>query len=193
MFGWGQATGNTGPLGDTLIAFAPGMIMFSLHYMVLRGFYSIEDTRTPFFIQCVIALVNSVLTITFATLAEPAFVAPALALAYGCAYFVGALLSMTVLSHRLGGLGGRRLLVFMGRTALAAVPAATVAWLVLAGLEAVGLDVSSRLDSLVLLAVGAVVGVGGYVVSARLLRIDEVSRILSVIRTRLGRRRVVTR
>ena len=58
MFSWGAAAGDTRQLGDTLVAFAPGLLMFSVHYVVLRGFYAMEDTRTPFFIQCVIAAVN---------------------------------------------------------------------------------------------------------------------------------------
>ena len=57
--------------GSTIAAFAPGLLMFSVHYIVLRGFYAMEDTRTPFFIQCVIAAVNIALAITFTNLAAP--------------------------------------------------------------------------------------------------------------------------
>ena len=157
------------------------MLMFSVHYVVLRGFYATEDTRTPFFIQCVIASVNIVLAITLTMAVDPEDVAPALALAYGASYFVGALLSLTVLSHRLGGLDKRRLLGFVGRVAAAAVPAALIAALALAGLESAGLDVGDKADSLVLLAVGGLIGVLGYVLLARLLRVDEINQVLSVV------------
>jgi putative peptidoglycan lipid II flippase len=181
MFSWGASSGDTGPLGNTLVAFAPGMLMFSVHYVVLRGFYATEDTRTPFFIQCVIASVNIVLAITLTMAVDPEDVAPALALAYGASYFVGALLSLTVLSHRLGGLDKRSLLGFVGRVAAAAVPAALLAALALAGLESAGLDVGDKADSLVLLAVGGLIGVLGYVLLARLLRVDEINQVLSVV------------
>jgi putative peptidoglycan lipid II flippase len=186
MFSWGASTGDTGPLGNTLIAFAPGMLFFSVHYVVLRGFYALEDTRTPFFIQCVIAAVNIVLAITLTTMVEPQHVAPALALAYGASYLVGALISLTLLSHRIGGLQKVDLLEFVGRVLGAAVPAALLAALSLGLLEASGLHVGNKADSLVLLTVGAVLGLLVYILVARLLRIDEIRQVVSVV-TRRGR------
>lgn len=103
MFSWGQAAGDTGSLGLTVMAFAAGLVMFSVHYIVLRGYYALEDTRTPFFIQCVIAAVNIVLAIGLTLAVEPRLVAPVLALAYGASYAVGAVLSLGVLARRLGG------------------------------------------------------------------------------------------
>jgi putative peptidoglycan lipid II flippase len=188
MFSWGEALGDTGPLGLTLIAFAPGMIVFSIHYLVLRGFYAVEDTRTPFFIQCVIAAVNIALTIGFTLAVAPKYVAPALALAYGSAYLVGAVLSSLVLSRRLGGLAGRRLLGFGTRTAAAALLSAGLAWLAVYLLGAAGWDETVKTDSLVLLAVGGVVGVGSYVLAARLFGVAEVGRIVSLVTSRLARR-----
>ena len=107
VFSWGASTGDTGPLGNTLIAFAPGMLLFSVHYVVLRGFYALEDTRTPFFIQCLIAAVNIVLAITLTRAVDPQHVAPTLALAYGASYAVGSVVSLSVLSRRLGGMDRR--------------------------------------------------------------------------------------
>ena len=187
MFSWGQAAGDTSGLGTTIIAFAPGVLMFSVHYMVLRGFYALEDTRTPFFIQCVVAAVNIAFTIGLTMAVVPANVAPALALAYGCAYLVGGLLSLGVLSRRLGGLAGVALLGFIARAVAAAVPAAVLVWLAIAALGEVGLDADDKGDSLVLLAVGGLVGAVVYVVGARLMRITEVTRISSMLLSRVRR------
>jgi putative peptidoglycan lipid II flippase len=184
LFSWGQAAGNTETLGWTLIAFAPGLLMFSVHYVVLRGFYAIEDTRTPFFIQCIIAAVNIGFAIGLTMAVEPALVAPALALAYGASYTVGALVSIALLSQRLGGLGVRNLLSFVGRVVAAAVPAAGLAWLVLVALDGVGLDVESKSDSLVMLLAGGVLGVAVFVFLARVLRINEIGRIVTLVLSR---------
>ncbi|MBA2773294.1 MAG: murein biosynthesis integral membrane protein MurJ, partial [Nocardioidaceae bacterium] len=147
MFSYGQAAGNTGALGNTLIAFAPGLLMFSVHYIALRGFYAVEDTRTPFFIQCGIAAVNITLAVTLTSLVAPEHVAPVLALAYGGAYLVGALLSLSILSRRLGRFAGRDLAGFVVRVVAAAVPAAAAAWLAVIGGRELGLDVASKRDS----------------------------------------------
>ena len=184
MFSYGQAAGNTGALGNTLIAFAPGLLMFSVHYIALRGFYAVEDTRTPFFIQCGIAAVNITLAVTLTSLVAPVHVAPVLALAYGGGYLVGALLSLSILSRRLGRFAGRDLAGFVVRVVLAAVPAAAAAWLAVWGAAEQGLDVASKRDSLVLLAVGGLVGLTAYVALAKLLRISEIGRIVSLVASR---------
>ena len=36
----------------------PGILFFTVHYLMLRGFYALERTRTVFWVQCVIAAVN---------------------------------------------------------------------------------------------------------------------------------------
>ncbi len=187
MFSWGQAAGDTGSLGLTVMAFAAGLVMFSVHYIVLRGYYALEDTRTPFFIQCVIAAVNIVLAIGLTLAVEPRLVAPVLALAYGASYAVGAVLSLGVLARRLGGLRSAGLARFVVRVAVAAVPAAAAAWLAVAGLQAVGLEVGSKLDSLALLVAGGLVGLSGYIILARALRIGEISQIVHLVISR-GRR-----
>jgi len=184
MFSYGKAAGNTGALGNTLIAFAPGLLMFSIHYIALRGFYAVEDTRTPFFIQCGIAAVNIALAVTLTSLVAPEHVAPVLALAYGGAYLVGALLSLSILSRRLGRFAGRDLAGFVLRVVMAALPAAAAAWLAIVGLGELGLDVASKRDSLVLLAVGGLVGLTAYIVLAKLLRISEIGRIVSLVASR---------
>lgn len=186
LFSWGASTGDTGPLGNTLIAFAPGMLLFSVHYVVLRGFYAIEDTRTPFFIQCLISVTNITVAIGLTSLVEPQHVAPALAVAYGASYAVGSVVSISVLANRLDGLGRRGLVTFVARVVAAAVPAAIVAAAALRGLEHAGLNTASKADSLVLIVVGALLGLVVYLVAARALHISEISRVVGLVARRRG-------
>ena len=51
LFDHGAAADDTGELAATLAALVPGLIAFTVHYLVLRGFYALQDTRTPFFVQ----------------------------------------------------------------------------------------------------------------------------------------------
>ena len=55
LFSYGALDGGTAPIGWTLAAFAPGLVLFTVHYLVLRGFYAQEDTRTPFLVQLVVS------------------------------------------------------------------------------------------------------------------------------------------
>ena len=47
----------------SLALFAPGLVFFTTHYLMLRGFYALERTRTVFWVQCVIAATNIVLAV----------------------------------------------------------------------------------------------------------------------------------
>ena len=47
----------------SLALFAPGLVLFTTHYLMLRGFYALERTRTVFWVQCVIAATNIVLAV----------------------------------------------------------------------------------------------------------------------------------
>ena len=47
----------------SLALFAPGLLFFSVHYLMLRGFYALERTRTVFWVQCVVAVTNIVLAL----------------------------------------------------------------------------------------------------------------------------------
>lgn len=181
MFSWGAGSGDTASLGTTMVAFAPGLLMFSVHYMLLRGMYAIEDNRTAFFIQCVVAAVNISLAITLTGVFGPHQAAAGLALAYGASYFVGSVLSLRVLSVRLGGMDAGGLLRFGIRLSAAALPAAVVAFLVLSSLEAFGLRESSRLDSLVLLALGGGAAVATYLGAAKLLHVAEIDSLASTL------------
>ncbi len=103
----------------TLSLFGLGLVFFTLHYLMLRGFYSLEDTRTVFFIQCAVAGTNIAVAVALVALTDAAFTAPALVLAYTAAYVVGSGLSYLVLRSRLGGLETPRLVRYAVRLLLA--------------------------------------------------------------------------
>jgi putative peptidoglycan lipid II flippase len=185
LFSWGKAAGDTGSLGLTLIAFAPGFLLFSVHYLALRGFYALEDTRTPFFLQCLVAAVNITAAIVLTHLVGPEYLAPVLAVAYALAFAAGATASLLLLSRRLGGLGAGEIGRFVTRTGGAAVVAAGLAGAVVGGLELAGLSTQSKVSSLVIVGGGCVVGGIGYLLLARAFGIREVDRIATLVRGRL--------
>lgn len=70
------------------MAFGLGLIPYSVQYVVLRGFYAYEDTRTPFFNTVIVATVNAVASgLCFAVL-SPRWAVAGIAASYGLAYAV---------------------------------------------------------------------------------------------------------
>jgi putative peptidoglycan lipid II flippase len=181
LFSWGKAAGDTHALGLTLVAFAPGMLLFSVHYLALRGFYALEDTRTPFFLQCLIAVVNVTSAVVLTQLVGADRLAPALAFSYTLAFACGAAASLTLLSRRLGGLGAGDLPGFLTRTLGAAGLATAAAGLVVWGLDLAGFSASSRRSSLLIVAAASLVGILVYLVLATALSITEVTRVTALL------------
>jgi putative peptidoglycan lipid II flippase len=181
MFGYGEQAGETEAIADTVAAFAPGLVLFTVHYLMLRGFYAIEDTRTPFIVQVVLAAVNVAAGIALTRGAEPSEIATRLALAYAVAYAVGAAASSTLLSRRVGALFGRDIASYAARLAFACATAAGVMLLARLALAAAGVDGERPGSALVVLAVAGALGAGSYLGAARLLHVQEVTAISTAV------------
>jgi putative peptidoglycan lipid II flippase len=167
-------------VGDTLVGFAIGLPFFSTYLFSLRAFYALSDTRTPFLLNCVENAVN----IGLAILLFDRFGIPGLAYAYSAAYAVGAILTLTVLSRRLGGLQGRGIGTSAVKVLSVSVLAAGVAWAV--G-DAVGWTSSTR--AIVAVVLGLVAAMAVTALGLWLLKVQEFRELMTLFRLRRGRRR----
>ncbi len=115
VWGYGSAQADFGTFAPSLALFGMGLVLFTMHYLLLRGFYALEQNRLVFFIQCGIAVTNIVAAVALTHGAAVSQVAPRLVVSYACSYAVGAALSYALLSRRVGGLHGRVLVRFLVR------------------------------------------------------------------------------
>ncbi|TWD80567.1 putative peptidoglycan lipid II flippase [Kribbella amoyensis] len=191
--GYGAGADNTQLMGYTLVALALGLIPFTIQYFQLRTFYAFEDTRTPFFLQCVIAATNIAAALIGVRLVlgqeHLRFSGVALGAAYSLAYLVAVLLSRRVLARRVPRVPGAGIGLPMLAMIIAAAVGAGLAWGVLFLLDQVT-DWDGPLLSAVQLAIAAVVMLPVYVGVARVLRIHEVTDMVSMVTSKLpGRSR----
>ena len=82
---------------------------FSLYYVILRGWYALEDTRTAFWVTVVLNAVNLVIAVplfNYVTTNSVGGVSgvAALAISYVLSYWITLGLAWVLLSRRLGGL-----------------------------------------------------------------------------------------
>ncbi len=189
IWGYGSAAADYGNFAPSLTLFGLGLVLFTAHYLVLRGFYALEQTRRVFWIQCVIAATNIAAAILLTRGAPPSETAPRLVLSYACAYGVGAVLSYALLAREVGGLAGRRLVRFLVRLALAVGISAVAAWGLRELLNELVPGTSTWRAFLNIVVVG-VVYLALYLGAARMLRISEVNDVMALVTRRLsGRRR----
>ncbi|WP_405832745.1 MULTISPECIES: murein biosynthesis integral membrane protein MurJ [unclassified Streptomyces] len=172
-------------MAGMLMAFAPGLIAFSAQYVLSRGFYALSDTRTPFFLNLVIAALNAGLSAAAYFLLSPRWAVTGMAAATSLAFLAGAAVTAYTLSRRLGPRAGTRTQrrATAVRTHLrllaACVPAAAAAYAAARAAEGLG-DFA---------AVGAGTAALALVVVllARPLRLTEITDLLDSLRRKAGR------
>jgi putative peptidoglycan lipid II flippase len=164
-------------VADTLVAFAVGLLPFSVYLFAMRAFYARQNTFTPFWLNCVENGVNIALAIPlYAWLGIPG-----LALAFSLAYFVAAGLTLGVLRRGLRGIDGRRLAVTATKVTIAGVVMAGVCWAI--G-ESIGWATTA--EAVASLMVGTLAGGAVYLGLLFVMRADELDALTAFVP---GRRR----
>ena len=173
-------------IGFIVMAFGVGLIPFSAQYVILRGFYAFEDTRTPFYNTVVVAAVNAVASVISFVILPSRWAVVGMAFSYGLAYSVGVGVAAKRLRGRLrGDLDGKRVMRTYARLTGACIPAAAVAGIaVFAITKELGSGAAGALAALV---VGGALLLGLFVAAAKRMRIEEMTALIGMVRGRLGR------
>ncbi len=198
LFGYGAATTDQAAvMGDVVSIFMIGLLPFTLFYVLLRGFYAMEDTRTPFVVTVIFSVIMLALVLSlFAFLTDLGVTSAGgpqiagIALGYVLAYWCGFVVLWWWLAHRVGSLQSGatvsvllRLLTAGGVAVLVAgvTRTATLDLLISDGLN-------TQLTSLVLIMAAVVVGLPTFFFAAWLLRVREVSAAVAMVKSRVVRR-----
>jgi putative peptidoglycan lipid II flippase len=189
LFGFGASgVAAAQNIGFTVIGMMIGLVPFSLYFILLRGWYSLEDTRTPFFLSIALNAINVVLSILLFNLAPTHLKVPAIGLATGLTYWLMMIVAWPVLSRRLGGLSTAATWLSIGRMLLAGSAAAATAGATFLVSQA---NVSGLWDNppakIATILVASAAGLISYLLAARFLRVREVAAAVQIIRRRLGR------
>ncbi|MDH6127663.1 murein biosynthesis integral membrane protein MurJ [Kitasatospora sp. GP82] len=180
----GSVAHGTTAVGFMLSAFALGLIPYSVQYVLLRGFYAYEDTRTPFSNTVWVAGCQAGTAVLCYLLLPAQLAVTGMALGYGASYAVGVAVAVPKLKARIGGLDTPRIAKTYVRLAIASVPAAAVGLalsLLLHGLT------GGWLGSVVTLAVAGSAQLAVFAVVAKRMRIEELNAMAGMVRSRLGR------
>ncbi|MFF4487474.1 murein biosynthesis integral membrane protein MurJ [Streptomyces sp. NPDC001544] len=164
------------PMGHMLQAFGLGLIPFSAQYLLLRGFYAFEDTRTPFLMAVWIGVWNIALATACHLLLPTRLAVTGMAGAYTLSYLAGLALTARLLARRAGGrLDDGTVRVTYGKLLTAAACAAGVGW---AAARACGTALG---DGTVATALATLAGTLAlavvYLVLGRLLKVGELRRL----------------
>ena len=192
LFGYGAAIpAQAAIMGQIVSVFMLSLLPFTLFYVLLRGFYALEDTRTPFFITVVFSLIWLALAVPlFRLVGSGGPQVASLAFSYGISYWIGMAVAWFMLARRVGGLDSARTIGAVARM----LGAGAFALLCMLGVRALlstyvtGPATADKWAVLATVASVAVTGSVAYFVAAWILRISEVSAMLEVVKRKVFKR-----
>lgn len=160
--------GDTAAVATALIAYAPGLIGYSLVKVLSPTFYAMRDARTPVLVSVASVVTNAALNIALVRVMGYVGLGAGTAIAS----LLNAGLLLWLLRRRLDGIEGRRLASAVARMALASLGMAACAWASHRWLTSVWPGTAMIAQ---LVQVGAAIGVALVVLVglSRVLRIDE--------------------
>ena len=170
---------STELIAGVLRVFVFGLVPFSLFQLLLRAFYAMQDTKTPFLVNCGAVALTTGLNVPLFHF----YGVRGLAAGHACGYVAGAIAQERLLSRRLGRDGRTGLLAGSGRTVAAAAAMGVVVWLALRAVAAVtdaGTLVGTASEVVVPVAAGGV----SYLLFARLFRVAELEHVVALVRRR---------
>lgn len=159
---------STELLSGVLTYFALGLFPFSAFMLFLRGFYAMQDTRTPMLVNVFAVGLNIAINFLY----FPLLGVKGLALGHATAYTFAAVVSAIILRRRLGGLDGRALARGLGKVGAGAVLTAAAAWAAARG-AASAFGVDTLAQQTLQVGAGVLAGLIMFLVAAMLFRMEE--------------------
>lgn len=192
LFGYGAATPDQAQLTGLITSvFMLGLVPFTLFYVLFRGFYAVEDTRTPFIASVVMNVVALGVAIPLFYAVSGGLQVASLAFGYVCGFWATFIVAWILLARRLGGLDSWATV----RSLLRMLIAGFIAFCVMYGTEAAltayvtGDDPANTLGVLIDVVVLGAVGLGVYLAAAWAMRIHEVGDVVQLVKGKVLRRR----
>lgn len=191
LFGYGAATPEQASLmGEIVSIFTIGLLPFTLFYVLLRGYYAMEDTRTPFYITVGLSAFWLVTVLPLFRIAPAGGAQVAMiALTYSLSYWVGLTLAWVLLARRVGGLDSGRIIRSLLRISIAGLVALGIMLGAHAILGRVFVEQlpGDKLAVLLILIVVSALGASSYWAVAWALRVKEVSDVTNLLRRKVSR------
>lgn len=165
-------------LGATVAAFGLVLLPVAGYTILLRGFFAVQDTRTPAVVSVLVSLVGVLGCLTAGRLVPGEYLLVALPGVYALAYGSGLLAAAVTLRRRLGRLDGRRILATQLRLGVAVGAAAAVTVLAATVLAPYGQHGWPGVHGVI----AAACGLGAYLGVGRLVGLDELREVFATVR-----------
>jgi len=163
-----------------LFFFSFGLPALCLREIILRAFYSLQDTMTPM----IIGIVTIALNITLILLLVPYLALGGLALATSISVSLSILLLLYYLRKKLDHIGGRILLVTGGKIVLAALVMGIIVYCSYGFMDTI-IPPGTKKD-LAILTANTIIGGVVYFITVYILRVEELGWLMNKAKLKFG-------
>jgi len=182
----GSNTADAAQIGMILSGFALGLIPFCTSYVMLRGFYAFEDTKTP----AAITLLMNLVTITCASISYLVLpirlITVGIAISFGIGYLSSSLLARRLLTKRIGNMTLKQdLIAIVVISAVAFAPGFLISNILEKHLNA---GVPNLITSFLTLAISGVIALPIYVAIGYRLKVTPIISAADSFKKRLAKR-----
>jgi putative peptidoglycan lipid II flippase len=183
--------GDIGQMAAVILAYLPGLVFFSMLFLLQRVFFAFHDQRTVFFLQLIQSGIFVVAVLLCTVLVAPVHIAVAIAVVTSVAGTAQTIVALRLVHNRLGGLDGRwvtrRHVQYLVFSAVAGVVGLFVVS-ALGGYDPDGFGLSGRIPAILTVIIAGAVMALVYVALLTAARIPELSAMTRPIFRRLRRR-----
>jgi len=165
-----------------LVYYCIGVVGYGAQQILNRGFYAVQDTKSPVLINVFVLLFNIIISII---LVGP-FTYRGLAMAYSLSGLLSMLVLGVALRFKIGQYGGKALVKSALQSIIASAVMGVAVYFVANGLEQV-LDLSSKLMQVLQVGIGITAGVVVYAAMAIVMRMEEAQQVLRIVKRKLRR------
>lgn len=165
-----------------LVYYCIGVVGYGAQQILNRGFYAVQDTKSPVLINVFVLLFNIIISII---LVGP-FTYRGLAMAYSLSGLLSMLVLGVALRFKIGQYGGKALVKSALQSIIASAVMGLAVYFVANGLEQM-LDLSSKLMQVLQVGIGITAGVVVYAAMAIVMRMEEAQQVLRIVKRKLRR------
>jgi putative peptidoglycan lipid II flippase len=176
--------------GDMLAVFALSLFAQAIIPLLIRGFFALHDTWTPFVIALIAALANIIFSLTLPDMFSSEERILGLAAAFSLAQVLQVAMLWITLRTKIGSLEEQTLIPYVFKISLAMIPMAVVMQWIKTPIAAV-VDMERFWGIFTQGTIAGVLGIAVYIIITSLLRVEEVTIMITAMRRKLKMKTVL--
>lgn len=170
-----------------LFYYSIGLVAQAALLVITRGFYAMNDTKTPVYVGLVSVFLNFFVNWSLVNFMG----APGLALGFSIVSICNMLFLLILLKKKIGRIGAKKISISFLKALIAAVfMGLTSSWVALE--LASFINIHTKINQIIQVGIAVVIGAIVYVIISIVLKMEEMGTVMGIFKRKFGRKKAVT-